>query len=374
MYPSGGSAAADVQIGVSTYSTSNTAFRWYMNPTSDITDQILIYDKKTGECVTTPTVHVKPQETRSLSDAGIEMEFVTLSANRQLQFTSAQPSKIAINSTTGAITGVTSMSTVVVTVSGSNGTAAPGTFVVQCSPYRIDLDVQYDGGYVTRYMSEALTAVERINAHTPALWKFYLETFGAEVVASTPEQFESLADMCNSEHYYDECACGDCKQSEVLTGGTVFYSTVHHKNVVNNIFHQTRTPLTTRQMLFLGHEMCERDSPLGNCYPVLSNGIAREADKICAVYTFTSIEEELLTVLHEFGHLIGAVDHYGGGNVPSTDDMNEAYDEVDLFKTLCVFGEAKYSDNDEHSSLVNNPVICDGCKQMIQTYLSENCS
>ena len=369
LYPSGGSAAVNKEMVVSTYSSSNTAFRWYMNPENDITEQILIYDKKTGDCVTTPTVHVKPQETRSLSDAGIEVEFVTLSTNRQLQFDSPQPSKVTVNSTTGAITGVTSMSTVVVTVSGRNSTAAPGTFEVQCSPYRINLDVKYDEGYRDREASrgEYSSASERISTYLSSLYDYYLEEFGLYISYSTPSCFTSLADECPAGRD-NLCSCGTCVETD-LEYPEETLSGMHHKNMNNVLYNLDVDPANTYSMVFIGHPLCEKDS--GNtCEETVAYGITVYALNTSAIFTYDDTAFEHMTVFHEFGHLVGTEDHY---DLPAhtTTWYQDNYPDAG-FSMTCIYSENTRLKINDYESILRTRIMCDGCKSFVRAHLEEN--
>ena len=347
-----------------------------MEPVNNMPEQILLYDTRTGACVDTPTVHVKPNESRSLLDAGLDVELVTASSTRNLQYTSLQPSKVSINSSTGKLEGIISTSSVVVTVIGPNSSASAVSFLVVCSPCRINLDVQYDGGYAVRYSSPT----NRISTHMAALWEFYLTEFGVEVICSEPSQFESFADQCPNENPDVGCDCGDCENSKPAQDGSGFFiENYHHKNAHNVILREVQTPLTNRRMLFIGHNMCKRGDL--SCEPIGGYGIAWAAYKICGIYSHEpdvtkparTMDDELLTVLHEFGHLIGALDHYDYGGAPSTEDMNKEY-SVNTFSDMCMYGTAILDHNsDEYEQLINAPVICDGCRMLIEDYLDSNC-
>ena len=131
LYPIGGALWQDSTVGVFNYADA-TAFRWTIEPVNNMPEQILLYDTRTGTCVDTPKVHVKPGETRSLLDAGLDVELVTASSTRNLQYTSLQPSKVSINSSTGKLEGIISASSVVVTVIGPNSSASAVSFLAVC--------------------------------------------------------------------------------------------------------------------------------------------------------------------------------------------------------------------------------------------------
>ena len=67
---------------------------------------------------------------------------------------------------------------------------------------------------------------------------------------------------------------------------------------------------------------------------------------------------ELASAVHEFGHLIGAKDHYGNGK-PSTENVNDAIGE-NLFNRYCIYGEEHGNQN-----VLNNIQICEGCRMVL---------
>ena len=370
LYPSGGSAAANTEIVVSSYSTPNTAFRWYMNPISSITEQILIYDKKTGDCGGSPTVHVKPNENRSISDVEIEIELVTLSADRQLQFTAEQNSKVAIDSTTGRLIGsavTDSGETVTIEVSIKNSTAAPETFEVVCSPYRIDLDVRYDEGYRDREASrgEYAHAADRIAAYLSSLHDFYLEEFGLYISYAAPSCFESLADECPAGRD-NLCSCGTCIETDEDNPEETL-SNMHHKNVYNVLYNLDVNPADTYTMVFIGHPLCKKAS--GNtCSETEAYGVTVYSLNTSAIFTYEDTAFEHMTVFHEFGHLVGAPDHYGQNGM-STSWFQLKYYEAG-FDIDCIYSERCVNDSlENHRYIVETRIMCDGCKRFINDYL-----
>lgn len=64
-------------------------------------------------------------------------------------------------------------------------------------------------------------------------------------------------------------------------------------------------------------------------------------------------------MVHEIGHWYGAPDHYGTGNVMSTEEKIEATGDS-RFNENCIFGENK---NNFH--VYDQFVICAGCQARI---------
>ena len=81
------------------------------------------------------------------------------------------------------------------------------------------------------------------------------------------------------------------------------------------------------------------------------------------VMDFRSEAGERSTVVHEFGHLFDAPDHYGSAslNIPSTAQKNSETGG-DSFNVQCIYGE-----NKDTSYVQENLIICDGCKAVIQS-------
>ena len=71
-----------------------------------------------------------------------------------------------------------------------------------------------------------------------------------------------------------------------------------------------------------------------------------------------SIQVETKTTVHEIGHLFGALDHCGL-TYPSTEEFNKKFD-TNPFSKFCIYGEKK-----DDSQVLNNLLICDGCKAVI---------
>ena len=67
---------------------------------------------------------------------------------------------------------------------------------------------------------------------------------------------------------------------------------------------------------------------------------------------------ETKTLIHEFGHLYSAPDHYGQSQI-STGEINSETDG-DHFNSFCIYGEEK-----ENPEVLENFTICDGCKARI---------
>ncbi len=109
------------------------------------------------------------------------------------------------------------------------------------------------------------------------------------------------------------------------------------------------------KIAFTGHQTCES----AHNPNIVINGLTYPGLGLIGIMDFGSAAAEIETTVHEFGHLLGAPDHYGIGGAPSTDIMNATV-EGNPFSQNCIYGE-----NKEKSEVRDDLMICDGCKAMI---------
>ena len=114
----------------------------------------------------------------------------------------------------------------------------------------------------------------------------------------------------------------------------------------------------TFRMAYIGHPTClvgddgkHRGAYLGLTYP---------ARGLITITNFDSLESEIKTMVHEFGHLYDAPDHYGIGDVPTTTQYKIQTGDY-RFNENCIYG-----DNKEDESVLSNLTICDGCRAVIE--------
>lgn len=220
------------------------------------------------------------------------------------------------------------------------------------------LEVQYDHTYQIRFPD----APDRIRDHFYALRELYINEFDVWIVMTGPTVFSCYACSNCSSTSLERCthaADTDCFDSNKRTGTEQLYEQ-HHTNIYNIAYRLPRPNKTINlSMYFVGHECC-REGMIYNTihYPAV-NGLGSEEFGNALINQHRSVEKERMTVVHEFGHLYGVEDHYGG-KYKSTDDMNSNI-EPDLYSTYCIYGEKK-ADTD----VSNNLTICDGCRQTIE--------
>lgn len=213
----------------------------------------------------------------------------------------------------------------------------------------------------TRYSD----AYDRIIDQLSVLQEVYLSEFYVKINYSNPAIFDSYADThCNYPDATAKCECGgeSCSNSGFTADGILVLSEFHHKNITN-IMRRIPTPDTSKtfKIAYIGHDICitlngEHRTSNGVENPV--NGATDEEDGLVVITNITSAASECKTTLHEFGHLYGAIDHYGEATY-STDDVNELYGGG--FNEYCIYGEKR-----EEAIVIENMTICEGCKAIIE--------
>ena len=218
--------------------------------------------------------------------------------------------------------------------------------------YVCNLQVCYDNAYEERFSD----AHNRIGSELLTLQEKYINEFGIWVNITSQSLFRSYADEC-ANPYNEQCSHaenGECANSTNSANG--LYN-LHHKNYFN-IAYRIGFPdtNTTLKVAFVGHVTCvvtagkhDTNAYRGLTFPQLGLSI---------ITNFDSIPQETKTLLHEFGHLYGAPDHYDGTSCLSTDEMNALYGKI--FSKDCIYGE-----NRSTQEVLNDYTICQGCREWI---------
>ena len=227
------------------------------------------------------------------------------------------------------------------------------------------VDLLYDNAYLSRYSD----AVSRINAKKQQLKEVFLYNFNVIVEFSEPQLFSSYADLNCSTSHHSSCTHAndpDCYNSGFNSDGTVDYSNYHHKNIYN-IMLRIPFPDTSSmvRVAFIGHNTCatitikDKNGTSVLHKPNPYYGLAYEGIGLATVMNFNSTASETKTFVHEFGHLYGAPDHYGGDHKSTLKLIDETGDS--RFNEECIYGEQHFD-----PSVVNNLTICAGCKAVIE--------
>ena len=224
--------------------------------------------------------------------------------------------------------------------------------------YIVNLDVLYDHAYLNRYPN----AVDKINNALTKLQQKYLEEFRVLVNFSSPTKFTSYGDSC-STNPSTKCihGNGNCEDSVAYLDGSKDLKEYHHKNIINI---QLRIPFPdlsqTTRLAFIGHDTCNASSHAESPY----YGLTYSGLGLITITNFNGEIDEIRTVVHEFGHLYNAPDHYRNGQ-PSTWDMNNTPGTgCGQFNANCIYGE-----NRSYPEISNNLIICEGCKARIREKL-----
>ena len=223
----------------------------------------------------------------------------------------------------------------------------------------VNLNLVFDHAYANRYAS----ASTRITNQAETLKAKYLETFGIAVNYSSPAIFSSYADANCTTSPTAQCSHGTCENSYAYLSGGIELKTYHHTNILN-IFYRISSPnlSTGVKMAYIGHNTCSNSDSGHKTNPYL--GLAYSPLGIMTITNFISIASEAETMVHEFGHMYDAPDHYGGEGCPSTTDMREETGDS-RFSQFCIYGERK-----EAASVINDLTICEGCAAVIESNIN----
>jgi hypothetical protein len=225
--------------------------------------------------------------------------------------------------------------------------------------YNVSVVTVYDNAYANRYSG----AYSRISNQILILQEKYLREFGITVNNISLTLFSSYADTNCTTNYNVECnhASEDlCKNSRIYSNNTVGLESYHHTNIYNIMARIPFPDLTSFvKVAYIGHEICTEDNHTSHPY----YGLTYPTIGLASVTNFYSETSETKTLLHEFGHFYGVIDHYGG-SAKSTEQMkNETGNNG--YNRNCIYGE-----NKESLLVLSEFTICDGCKDRIMTNIN----
>ena len=346
---------------VNTYSTGDNSFVWTLTADTSVQDMLLLIDTNTALPVTNPAKTICGFGTTDLDELDLVISFISQTTNEQyaIGWESSNTSVATVNSSSGAVTPRTS-GTAVIKASHPRANNTVRYTVTVPPSYSVNLDVIYDKGHAERYSNSAA----EIEPHLETLQRIYWEEFGININYSTPTLFESYADLC-SNGAYELCDCDNrCQNSyaELDDEGNVeiTHYIYHHKNV-KNVLYALRLPdvSQTLRMAFSGHNLCIATDKGCKDYAL---GLAQQELGI-AVVENAGNNDAAKTAIHEFGHLYGAKDHYGG-EYPTTakmnEDMTEPNDSV-RYSESCIYGEGR-----DELTVGDDNLFCEGCRRDIE--------
>lgn len=193
-----------------------------------------------------------------------------------------------------------------------------------------------------------------------------MSNFYTQINITSIQQFTSYADEnCYSDpnkacDHGEHCLDPDYETSEPEP------RQYHHKNLAN-IFWRISYPDVSQafKIAFIGHTVCSQSACKDQGRAPW--GLASPRYGFLAVADHRSDVDELITLIHEFGHLIGALDHYGI-NGWTTEYFNDEQIANAEFHRNCLFGE-------EHESMreLTDLVICPGCQELIHDKIYSIC-
>ena len=209
----------------------------------------------------------------------------------------------------------------------------------------VNLMTLYDEAYADMYTNPA----SRIYAQSEVLKQFFYDEFQINVSIVNPASYSSYADI---EGPNDPIVT--CLDSYLPAGGDPVLQEHHYTNIYNNILRITpATNESTVKMLYMGHDICFNIPFYGHKHNSSGDyslfGLAYAPRRVMTITDIRSSEQEIITAIHEFGHMFMAEDHYDEEVGDSTD-----------FSDYCIYGFHK-----EQIQRVQDIVICDGCRSLI---------
>lgn len=199
----------------------------------------------------------------------------------------------------------------------------------------ISFNVMYDDTYLERF------GVDRVNYVLFEAFEFYYYNYALCIQYSSPANFTSYADLCNS-NLDSICTCfGDTHKD-------------HHTNIARNyeiVLQNDADGFVGKVIYFIGHGLCSNYN--GNILPCADcSGVNHEYEDnvgaIALIGDYKTLSREINVVIHELGHFMGFQDHN------TKDYIND--------EDYCLYGDAYDDDVQE-----NRP-ICNVCFQ--EYYLS----
>ncbi len=349
-----GGALSNVEI---TSDSTSTYASWYINPIA--AEGLLLLDSQTGERVDTDTETLFSFERMTtsnvvvpLSTLGIEAKvFDSTNPSTALVWTTSDANIADVNLTTGALTIKAFGNVTISAIRTINGKLHSLSYQLYIVPTTISVSILYDGAYALKYSDP----VGKMANLTQQLRRQYLIQFGVDIEFSTPQRYVSLADSCPNLDSYDRCGCGNSSANS-----TCEYP---HSDFVANA-NNTPRPTSGKRIAFIGHDMCfESDSNhYFNSNGLLTIlGLAEQNGALSCIATSTTPTitdaDELKVVVHEFGHLFNAPDHYLEGQTAA---LNSYVTDGNFFHDDCIYGV-----NKSVPYIVSTLTMCAGCKARI---------
>ena len=227
----------------------------------------------------------------------------------------------------------------------------------------VNVSTVYDNGYYTRYsQGNAANASNRIEQQMTLLKGIFAAEFGINVSFDTPVCIPSYPDHYCTLSPTEHCSHAEnseCSGSVIFSDRTVELGTFHHNEYTNVLLrYPAPDPTSTFRIIYCGHVTCTNSGGFHIENPYY--GLTYPTIGFTMITNFTGSAAELKTTVHEFGHIYGAPDHYGGSQL-STQEIIELTGDS-RFSQYCIYGEQKDSDG-----IVDKVTICAGCRAVIES-------
>ncbi|MBQ8408134.1 MAG: RICIN domain-containing protein [Clostridia bacterium] len=233
----------------------------------------------------------------------------------------------------------------------------------------IYLEVIYEMAYQSRYSN----AATRTNNQMLKLQELYATEFGILVYGEIPSLFYSYADSHCLTPYYEVCPHisddAQCRDSVCRSLNNIILYEYHHKNIYNILARIPYSDTThSVKIAYIGHEVCTQKNEIYDENENLVSathtanpfyGLCNRVIGVAVILNRASEASETKTVVHEFGHYFGVIDHYGQGGLTTEAIKAETGDNG--YSSDCIYGEHK-----DYTTVMNNLIICDGCKNIIK--------
>ena len=220
----------------------------------------------------------------------------------------------------------------------------------------VNLMTLYDEAYADMYAN----AASRIYAQSEVVKQFFYDEFQINVNIVTPASYSSYADIKGPNDPDEDCINSDLVENENDDEDNpdddyvVVAQEHHYTNIYNNLYRITpASNRSTVKMLYIGHDICFNDPRFWHIHNSSGTnailGLSCVYRRVMTITDIRSSEQEIITAIHELGHMFMAPDHDNRQADPSQGEDN-----------YCIYGLYK-----EQIQRVQDIVICDGCRNKI---------
>ena len=350
---------------VTTSSTSSTPiFRWTFESVGTVANQVLLYDTTTEKAVSNATRAVEMGETLTLDNLRLTAAFVSqYSIDQSITWSTRNPSIVSVNSSTGAVTGLTSGGTATIIAKHiHNGVTYENyytIYVTEASVPVFQIKHYYDQGYNIKE-GDARTAIQGYH----------------NVVRTRFESIFGLRLMGTIELYTSQCDACKISQYGAVTEGNLDSACNHSSGCLSTA--NIRTDLISQKgagdekttvVAWSGHGMTNEGDVSNSSYAtntvVITTSVVSDWND-----TYNKNSSRIFSLLHELSHQLNADDHYCYGKGQSGRCVNPTCDECTLNYSApraCVMSR-RY----DISTLTDDEMYCDDCLRIIRAHLDEH--